>query len=59
MKRTTDDTKQHALLNENVSLILEQSLTEEQRFLRDILNEKIKTFSHEEVVRDLRRVLGR
>ena len=37
----------------------EQSLTEEQRFLQSVLNDEIKTYSHEEVVADLRKVLKR
>lgn len=44
---------------ENVLSIFEQSLTEEQRFLQGILSGKIKTYSHEEVIADLRRVLKR
>ena len=37
----------------------EQSLTEEQRFLQSVLNDEIKTYSHEEVVADLRKALKR
>lgn len=37
----------------------EQSLTEEQRFLQNILNGKIKMYSHEDVMADLRAVLKR
>lgn len=35
----------------------EQSLTEEQRFLQAVLNGQIKTYSHKEVVIDLRKAL--
>lgn len=37
----------------------EYSLTEEQRFLQGILSGKIKTYSHEEVMSDLRKILKR
>ena len=37
----------------------EQSLTEEQRFLQSVLNNEIKTYSHKEVIADLRKVLKR
>lgn len=48
-----------AHFEENVLSFFEQSLTEEQQFLQGILSGKIKTYSHEEVMADLRRVLKR
>ena len=44
---------------ENISLLLTQSLSEEQRFLQAVLNGEIQTYSHDEVIGDLRRVLKR
>ena len=44
---------------ERVLSVFEQSLTEEQRFLQGVLNGKIKTYSHEEVMKDLRKALKR
>lgn len=44
---------------EKISSLFEQSLTEEQRFLQGILNGNIKTYSHEDVINDLRKVLKR
>ena len=48
-----------APFQEKVLSMFEQSLTEEQRFLQAVLNGKIKTYSHEEVVEDLRKALDR
>ena len=44
---------------EKILSSFEQSLTEEQRFLQSVLNGEIKTYSHEEVVTDLRKALKR
>ena len=48
-----------SVFQEKILLTFEQSLTEEQRFLQGILSGEIKTYSHEEVVDDLRKVLSR
>lgn len=48
-----------AQFQEKILSTFEHSLTEEQRFLQGILNGKIKTYSHEEVMTDLRKVLKR
>ncbi|GAB1668034.1 Uncharacterised protein [Mannheimia haemolytica] len=44
-------------IQEKISLMFEQSLTEEQRFLLDIMNGKIELFSHDEVMESLKDVL--
>lgn len=49
----------NADFQQKISKTFEQSLTEEQRFLQGILSGKIKTYSHEEVMTELRRVLKR
>ncbi|ANN81539.1 Uncharacterised protein [Aggregatibacter actinomycetemcomitans] len=46
-------------LQERVLSMFDQSLTEEQRFLQGVLNGKIKTYSHEDVMKDLRKALKR
>lgn len=43
-----------SVFQEKILSTFEQSLTEEQRFLQGILSGEIKTYSHEEVVDDLR-----
>lgn len=48
-----------SVFQEKILSTFEQSLTEEQRFLQGILSGEIKTYSHEEVVDDLRKVLRR
>ncbi|MBE2898567.1 hypothetical protein HPC37_07070 [Pasteurellaceae bacterium 20609_3] len=50
--REQQDTMQDILLS-----AFEQSLTEEQKFLKSILDSQIKTYPHEEVMIDLRRIL--
>lgn len=59
MQDTQTGSTQQAVFHEKVLSAFEQSLTEEQRFLQDILSGKIKTYSHEEVIADLRRILKR
>uniref|UniRef100_Q0I505 Uncharacterized protein n=2 Tax=Histophilus somni TaxID=731 RepID=Q0I505_HISS1 len=48
-----------AVFEQEILSSFEHSLTEEQRFLQGILTGKIKTYSHEEVVSDLRKALKR
>lgn len=42
---------------EKISSMFEQSLTEEQRFLQDVMSGKIKLIAHEEVIQKLEFVL--
>lgn len=53
------ESQQQKVFQEKILSTFEQSLTEEQRFLQGVLSGKIKTYSHEEVVADLRKVLKR
>ena len=53
-----NSTNQDAL-QEKGSTVFEHSLTEEQQFLQKIMSGEIKTYSHEEVIADLRKVLKR
>lgn len=53
------ESQQQKIFQEKILSTFEQSLTEEQRFLQGVLSGKIKTYSHEEVVADLRKVLKR
>ncbi|MFZ7187112.1 hypothetical protein ACLSY8_04145 [Avibacterium avium] len=48
-----------AVFEQEILSSFEHSLTEEQRFLQGILSGKIKTYSHEEVMSDLRKALNR
>lgn len=45
-------------LEDKVLVAFEQSLTEEQRFLQGILSGEIQTYSHEDVMADLRKALS-
>lgn len=49
--------QQQAVLKEKVLSAFEQSLTEEQRFLQDVMTGKIKLIPHEEVMEKLECVL--
>ena len=49
--------QQQAVLKEKVLSAFEQSLTEEQRFLQDVMTGKIKLIPHEEVMEKLEHVL--
>ncbi|MCV0731803.1 hypothetical protein MLI38_026410 [Escherichia coli] len=44
-------------IKEKVQTKFDYSLTEEQKFLQGIISGKINTYSHEEVMDDLRKVL--
>lgn len=50
---------QQVVFQDKVLLAFDQSLTEEQRFLQGVLSGEIKTYSHEEVIADLHKVLNR
>ncbi|MEG9530921.1 hypothetical protein [Mannheimia indoligenes] len=53
------ENQQKKIFQEKILSMFEQSLTEEQCFLQGVLSGKIKTYSHEEVIADLRKVLKR
>lgn len=57
--REQKEQKSQAAFQEKMVSLFEQSLTEEQRFLQGVLSGEIKTYSNEEVMADLRKVLGR
>ena len=55
MMKTQHETQKE--IKEKVQTKFDYSLTEEQRFLQGIISGKINTYSHEEVMNDLRKVL--
>ncbi|MDY4281318.1 MAG: hypothetical protein SOX56_09670 [[Pasteurella] mairii] len=57
MRETQTEPQSLAVFEQEILSSFENSLTEEQRFLQGILSGKIKTYSHEEVVADLRKAL--
>lgn len=57
MQNIQANTPQQAVLQEKVLSAFEQSLTEEQHFLQDIMTGKIKLIPHEEVMAKLEYVL--
>lgn len=57
MREIQTEPQSLAVFEQEILSSFENSLTEEQRFLQGILSEKIKTYSHEEVVADLRKAL--
>ncbi|KGQ24462.1 hypothetical protein [Gallibacterium anatis] len=59
MRETQAKTAQQDSFQEKVLSVFQQSLTEEQRFLQSVLNGKIKTYSHEEIIAELRQALNR
>lgn len=59
MLNQTNTESTQTQFQEKILSMFEHSLTEEQRFLQGILSGKIKTYSHEEVMTDLRKALNR
>lgn len=59
MQNTQFQPQPQSAFQEKILSTFEQSLTEEQRFLQGVLSGDIKTYSHEEVIADLRKVLRR
>lgn len=49
--------KQSSVLKDKISSAFEQSLSEEQRFLQDVMTGKIKLIPHNEVMQKLEFVL--
>ncbi|OOF59699.1 hypothetical protein [Rodentibacter myodis] len=47
----------HPIIEDQIQAMFEQSLTEEQRFLQDIMTGKIKLIPHNEVMEKLEFVL--
>lgn len=57
MQSTQASIQQQQAVKEKVLSAFEQSLTEEQRFLQDVMTGKIKLIPHEEVMEKLEYVL--
>ena len=57
MQSTQAHIQQQQAVKEKVLSAFEQSLTEEQRFLQDVMTGKIKLIQHEEVMEKLEFVL--
>lgn len=57
MQSTQATIQQQQAVKEKVLSAFEQSLTEEQRFLQDVMTGKIKLIPHEEVMEKLEYVL--
>lgn len=57
MQVQTSPKLQQTAFQEKISSAFERSLTEEQRFLQDVMTGKIKLIPHEEVIEKLQFVL--